>query len=130
MVPQRGERQTAPRRGDPARCRLTDADTRVRSRMVDASSSKPFLLSDVVRDPAVPNVVPRDDSVRRASASRARPGDRRTSADERTAEHVPGCNMACRRDALRRARASTRFYMRAGTTMIDVCWRTAIGDEP
>jgi hypothetical protein len=42
--------------------------------------------------------------------------------DDRTAEHVPGCNLAVRRDALRAIGGFNPIYLRAGDD-VDVCWR-------
>jgi hypothetical protein len=42
--------------------------------------------------------------------------------DDRIAEHVPGCNMAFRRDALQSIGGFNPIYLRAGDD-VDVCWR-------
>jgi hypothetical protein len=42
--------------------------------------------------------------------------------DDRTAEHVPGCNMAFRREALQAIGGFNPIYLRAGDD-VDVCWR-------
>ena len=42
--------------------------------------------------------------------------------DDRIAEHVPGCNMAFRRDALLAADGFNPVYVRAGDD-VDICWR-------
>ena len=42
--------------------------------------------------------------------------------DDRLAEHVPGCNMAIRRDALLAINGFNPIYLRAGDD-VDVCWR-------
>ena len=42
--------------------------------------------------------------------------------DDRIAEHVPGCNMAFRRDALLAIGGFNPIYLRAGDD-VDVCWR-------
>ena len=42
--------------------------------------------------------------------------------DDRIAEHVPGCNMAFRRDALLAIDGFNPIYLRAGDD-VDVCWR-------
>jgi hypothetical protein len=42
--------------------------------------------------------------------------------DDRIAEHVPGCNLAVRRDALLAIGGFNPIYLRAGDD-VDVCWR-------
>src|SRR5437868_3877203 len=42
--------------------------------------------------------------------------------DDRIAEHVPGCNMAFRRDALLLIGGFNPVYLKAGDD-VDVCWR-------
>ena len=42
--------------------------------------------------------------------------------DDRIAEHVPGCNMAFRRDALLSIDGFNPVYLRAGDD-VDICWR-------
>ena len=42
--------------------------------------------------------------------------------DDRIAEHVPGCNMAFRRDALLTVDGFNPAYLRAGDD-VDICWR-------
>jgi hypothetical protein len=42
--------------------------------------------------------------------------------DDRIAEHVPGCNMAFRRDALVAINGFNPVYLRAGDD-VDICWR-------
>src|SRR5262249_59267137 len=61
--------------------------------------AQPFLTSDVVGSGG-PNVVPADDPPMAQSIARAPGGPTHVLFDDRIAEHVPGCNMAFRRDAL------------------------------
>src|SRR2546430_783215 len=49
-------------------------------------------------------------------------GPTRVVLDDRIAEHVPGCNMAFRRDALLAIGGFNPIYLRAGDD-VDVCWR-------
>jgi GT2 family glycosyltransferase len=42
--------------------------------------------------------------------------------DDRVAEHIPGCNMAFRRDALLAINGFNPIYLRAGDD-VDLCWR-------
>ena len=57
------------------------------------------------------------------SVSRARPGGpSHVMLDDRIAEHVPGCNMAFRRDALLSIDGFNPVYLRAGDD-VDICWR-------
>src|ERR1051325_11505821 len=55
-------------------------------------------------------------------ASRAPGGPTHVLLDDRIAEHVPGCNMAFRRDALLAIGGFNPIYLRAGDD-VDVCWR-------
>jgi len=98
----------------------TDADTRV-----DPDSLtflvQPFLTSDVVGSGG-PNVVPPDDPPIAQCIARAPGGPTHVLLDDRIAEHVPGCNMAFRRDALLSIGGFNPIYLRAGDD-VDVCWR-------
>ena len=76
----------------------TDADTRV-DRDWLTFLVQPFLNSDVVGSGG-PNVVPNDDPPIAQCIARAPGGPTHVLLDDRIAEHVPGCNMAFRRDAL------------------------------
>ena len=80
----------------------TDADTRV-DRDWLTFLVQPFLTSDVVGSGG-PNVVPADDPPMAQCIARAPGGPTHVLLDDRIAEHVPGCNMAFRRDALARDR--------------------------
>src|SRR5229473_2642350 len=98
----------------------TDADTRV-DRDWLTFLVQPFLTSDVVASGG-PNVVPPDDAPMAQCIARAPGGPTHVLLDDRIAEHVPGCNMAFRRDALLAIGGFNPIYLRAGDD-VDVCWR-------
>ena len=82
---------------------------------------QPFLTSDVVASGG-PNVVPPDDPPMAQSIARAPGGPTHVLLDDRIAEHVPGCNMAFKREALLAIDGFNPVYLRAGDD-VDVCWR-------
>jgi len=98
----------------------TDADTRVDPDWL-TYLVQPFLRSDVVASGG-PNVVPADDPPMAQSIARAPGGPTHVLLDDRIAEHVPGCNMAFRRNALLAIGGFNPIYLRAGDD-VDVCWR-------
>jgi GT2 family glycosyltransferase/sugar lactone lactonase YvrE len=98
----------------------TDADTRVDPDWL-TFLVQPFLTSNVVGSGG-PNVVPADDSPMAQCIARAPGGPTHVLLDDRIAEHVPGCNMAFRRDALLAIGGFNPVYLRAGDD-VDVCWR-------
>jgi GT2 family glycosyltransferase/glucose/arabinose dehydrogenase len=98
----------------------TDSDTRVDPDWL-TFLVQPFLTSDVVGSGG-PNVVPKDDTPIAQCIARAPGGPTHVLLDDRTAEHVPGCNMAFRRDALLAIGGFNPVYLRAGDD-VDVCWR-------
>jgi len=98
----------------------TDADTRP-DRDWLTFLVQPFLTSDVVASGG-PNVVPSDDPPIAQCIARAPGGPTHVLLDDRIAEHVPGCNMAFRRDALLAIGGFNPIYLRAGDD-VDVCWR-------
>ncbi|PYR31666.1 MAG: hypothetical protein DMF90_25130 [Acidobacteria bacterium] len=98
----------------------TDADTRV-DRDWLTYLVQPFLTSDVVGSGG-PNVVPDDDPPVAQCVARAPGGPTHVLLDDRIAEHVPGCNMAFRRDALLAVGGFDPLYLRAGDD-VDMCWR-------
>jgi GT2 family glycosyltransferase/sugar lactone lactonase YvrE len=98
----------------------TDADVRV-DRDWLTFLTQPFLISDVVASGG-PNVVPPDDPPVAQCIARAPGGPTHVLLDDRIAEHVPGCNMAFRRDALLAIGGFNPIYLRAGDD-VDVCWR-------
>jgi cellulose synthase/poly-beta-1,6-N-acetylglucosamine synthase-like glycosyltransferase/sugar lactone lactonase YvrE len=98
----------------------TDADTRV-DRDWLTFLVQPFLHSNVVGSGG-PNVVPADDAPIAQCIARAPGGPTHVLLDDRIAEHVPGCNMAFRREALLAIGGFNPVYLRAGDD-VDVCWR-------
>ena len=82
---------------------------------------QPFLTSDVVGSGG-PNVVPPDDPPMAQCIARAPGSPTHVLLDDRLAEHVPGCNMAFRRDALLAVGGFNAIYLRAGDD-VDMCWR-------
>jgi GT2 family glycosyltransferase len=58
--------------------------------------------------------------------ARAPGGPTHVLLDDRTAEHVPGCNLAVRRDALQAIGGFNPIYLRAGDD-VDLCWRLQAG---
>jgi GT2 family glycosyltransferase len=98
----------------------TDADVRV----------DPEWLTYLVRAFRQPDVaaaggpapVPADDHWFAQCVARAPGSPTHVLLDDRTAEHVPGCNCAFRRDALRAIGGFNPIFLRAGDD-VDVCWR-------
>jgi GT2 family glycosyltransferase len=82
---------------------------------------QPFITSDVV-GAGGPNVVPNDDPPMAQCIARAPGSPAQVLIDDRIAEHVPGCNMAFRRDALLAVGGFNPIYLRAGDD-VDICWR-------
>jgi len=76
----------------------TDADVRVDADWL-TYLVQPMLSSSFVGSGG-PNVVPPDDPFVAQCVARAPGGPTQVLLDDRVAEHVPGCNMAFRRDAL------------------------------
>jgi GT2 family glycosyltransferase/sugar lactone lactonase YvrE len=98
----------------------TDADVRV-DRDWLRYLIQPLLREDVV-GAGGPNVVPHDDPWLAQCVARAPGGPRHVLLDDRLAEHVPGCNMAFRRDALLAMGGFNPVFVCAGDD-VDVCWR-------
>jgi O-antigen biosynthesis protein len=98
----------------------TDADTRVDRDWLNFLV-QPMLKSDAVGSGG-PNVVPEDDPPMAQCIARAPGGPTHVLLDDRIAEHVPGCNMAFRREALLAIGGFNPIYLRAGDD-VDVCWR-------
>ena len=69
-----------------------------------------------------PNLVPHDDPWVAQCVARSPGGPTHVLLDDRVAEHVPGCNMAFRRDALLSIGGFNSVYLRAGDD-VDICWR-------
>lgn len=98
----------------------TDADVRVEPDWL-SYLIQPFLTSTVVGSGG-PNVVPPEDPSIAQCVARAPGGPTHVLLSDRVAEHVPGCNMAFRRDALLAIGGFNPVYLRAGDD-VDVCWR-------
>ncbi len=98
----------------------TDADVRVDPDWL-TYLVQPLLTSDMV-GVGGPNVVPPDDPWVAQCVARAPGGPIHVMLDDRVAEHVPGCNMAFRRDALLAVDGFNPVYVRAGDD-VDICWR-------
>jgi len=98
----------------------TDADVRVDADWL-TYLVQPFMTSDVVGSGG-PNQVPADDPFVAQCVARSPGGPTHVLLNDRIAEHVPGCNMAFRRDALLAIGGFDPTYLRAGDD-VDVCWR-------
>jgi len=98
----------------------TDADVRVDPDWL-TYLVQPLLTSDVA-GVGGPNVVPADDPWVSQCVARAPGGPTHVMLDDRIAEHVPGCNMAFRKDTLLAADGFNPVYVRAGDD-VDICWR-------
>jgi O-antigen biosynthesis protein len=98
----------------------TDADVRVDPLWL-SYLVQPFMTSDVVGSGG-PNIVPPDDPRVAQCVARAPGGPTHVLLDDRIAEHIPGCNMAFKRDALLAIGGFNPIYLRAGDD-VDVCWR-------
>ena len=98
----------------------TDADVRVDPDWL-TYLVQPMLTQDVA-GVGGPNVAPRDDPWMAQCVARAPGSPTHVMLDDRVAEHVPGCNMAFRRDALLTLGGFNPVFLRAGDD-VDVCWR-------
>jgi GT2 family glycosyltransferase len=99
----------------------TDADVRV-DRDWLTFLVQPLLPSTGMVGSGGPNLVPVDDPPMAQCIARAPGGPTHVLLDDRVAEHVPGCNMAFRREALLAIGGFNPIYLRAGDD-VDVCWR-------
>jgi GT2 family glycosyltransferase len=98
----------------------TDADVRVDPDWL-TYLVQPFAGADVVAAGGL-SLPPVDSPWLAHCVARAPGGPTHVLLDDRTAEHVPGCNLAVRRDALRNIGGFNPIYLRAGDD-VDVCWR-------
>jgi GT2 family glycosyltransferase/DNA-binding beta-propeller fold protein YncE len=98
----------------------TDADVRVDPDWL-TYLVQPFLRDDVAATGG-PNLVPPDDGWMAQCVARAPGGPTHVLIDDRIAEHVPGCNMAFRRDVLLSIGGFNPVFLRAGDD-VDICWR-------
>ena len=80
------------------------------------------LFSPGVAGSGGPNVVPSDDPWLAQCVARAPGGPSHVLLDDRIAEHVPGCNMAFRRDVLLVLDGFNPIFIKAGDD-VDLCWR-------
>ena len=80
-----------------------------------------FLESDVV-GVGGPNLVPPEDSWVAKCVYRAPGGPTQVMLDDRSAEHIPGCNMAFRRCALEEIGGFDPIFKKAADD-VDICWR-------
>lgn len=97
-----------------------DADVRVEPEWL-FFLVQPF-LSPGVAGSGGPNVVPADDPWFAQCAARAPGSPTHVLLDDRIAEHVPGCNMAIRRDVLLALDGFNPVFTKAGDD-VDLCWR-------
>ncbi len=98
----------------------TDADVRVDPDWL-TYLVRPFRRPEVVAVGG-PNVVPPDDPRMAQCVARAPGAPTHVMLDDEIAEHVPGCNIAIRRDALQAIGGFNPIFLRAGDD-VDVCWR-------
>ena len=98
----------------------TDADVRVDPDWLT------YLVQPIISGKYVgsggPNVVPPDDPWVAQCVARSPGGPTHVLLNDRVAEHVPGCNMAFRRDALLAIGGFNPVYIKAGDD-VDICWR-------
>ena len=104
----------------------TDADVRVHSQWL-TYLIQPFLDQTVV-GAGGPNIVPPDDSWLAQCVARSPGAPTHVMLDDVVAEHVPGCNMAFRRDSLLELGGFNPIFDRAADD-IDVCWRFQASGE-
>lgn len=105
----------------------TDADVRAHPQWL-AYLVQPFLERDVA-GAGGPNVVPPDDPWLAQCVARAPGAPTHVMLDDVVAEHVPGCNMAFRRQALLDLGGFNPIFGCAADD-VDVCWRfQAVGAE-
>jgi GT2 family glycosyltransferase/DNA-binding beta-propeller fold protein YncE len=98
----------------------TDADVRVDPDWLNYLVHT-LLTADVV-GVGGPNVVPDDDGWMAQCVARAPGGPTHVLLDDTVAEHIPGCNMAFRREALLSIGGFNPVFVRAGDD-VDICWR-------
>lgn len=105
----------------------TDADVRAHPQWL-TYLVQPFLERDVA-GAGGPNVVPPDDPWLAQCVARAPGAPTHVMLDDVIAEHVPGCNMAFRREALLALGGFNPIFGCAADD-VDVCWRfQAVGAE-
>lgn len=80
-----------------------------------------FLESDVV-GVGGPNFVPPEDNWVAKCVYRSPGGPTQVMLDDQSAEHIPGCNMAFRKEALDRIGGFDTIFTKAADD-VDICWR-------
>jgi O-antigen biosynthesis protein len=80
-----------------------------------------FVTSDAV-GVGGPNLPPPDDNLMAHCVANSPGGPCEVLIDDKTAEHIPGCNMAFRRDALIAIGGFDERFRSAGDD-VDLCWR-------
>ena len=98
----------------------TDADVRVDPDWL-TFLVQPFASAEVVATGGL-SLQPPEGSWVAHCVARAPGGPTHVLLDDRTAEHVPGCNLAVRHAALRAIGGFNPIYLRAGDD-VDMCWR-------
>lgn len=98
----------------------TDADVRVDRDWLTYLVQP--MLSSTLAGVGGPNVVPHDDPFVAQCVARSPGGPTHVMLDDRIAEHIPGCNMAFRRETLLAIDGFNPIYLRAGDD-VDLCWR-------
>ena len=98
----------------------TDADVRVEPEWLTYLVEP--MLSSRLAGSGGPNVVPREDPWLAQCVARAPGGPSHVLFDDRIAEHVPGCNMAFRRETLLALGGFNTTFTKAGDD-VDLCWR-------
>jgi GT2 family glycosyltransferase len=98
----------------------TDADVRVDPHWL-TYLVQPFVTRDVVAAGGL-SLPPPDSPWMAHCVARSPGGPTHVLLDDRIAEHVPGCNLAIRSEALRAIGGFNPIYLRAGDD-VDVCWR-------
>ena len=98
----------------------TDADVRVDPHWL-TYLVQPFLNPDVAAAGGL-SLPPPDSPWLAHCVARAPGGPTHVLLDDRTAEHVPGCNLAIRREALEAIGGFDPIFLRAGDD-VDICWR-------
>ena len=76
-----------------------------------------------------PNLSPLEDGFVAACVDFAPGNPTHVLVDDERAEHIPGCNMAFRKDALARIGGFDHTHRAAGDD-VDVCWKLLVRDEP
>ncbi|MEX2214878.1 MAG: glycosyltransferase [Phycisphaeraceae bacterium] len=75
-----------------------------------------------------PNLTPPEDGFVALCVDHAPGNPTHVLLDDETAEHVPGCNMAFRKDALQRINMFDPTHRAAGDD-VDVCWKLLVREE-